>query len=210
MDKKSFGIIIVLLLVTFGLAHAIRSYRPASAGAGDFEQFPRTIGDWYGQEQIIPEPVLEVLNPEAIYAAQYVNAEGREVHLLFDFFSSDAKRGGPHSPRNCLPGSGWIIKNVTRRTVPLGDRVIEAGRFELSWQNQPFVMDFWYVTHWGETANDYAFKLHEMLTSLTFRPRDIGFVRFIAPGDPDGLAALEEFQQQAVPEIYRLFPFGDK
>ena len=68
-------------------------------------------------------------------------------------------------------------------------------------------MDFWYVTNFGETANDYTFKLHLLASALTFKPRDVAFVRFIAGDDPASLKALEQFQALAVKEIYRYLPF---
>ena len=63
-------------------------------------------------------------------------------------------------------------------------------------------MDFWYITHYGETANDYMFKIYMLVSALTFKPRDIAFVRFVAQDDPKSLAALDEFQSLVLKEIY--------
>lgn len=208
MDKKSFTLIVIILLVTFAVTLMIRFYRPASAGAVNFDDFPLQLGDWQGDRDTVSATVLELLNPQDIFSATYVNRQGVKIHLLFDYFSSDASFGGPHSPRNCLPGSGWVITETVPNDLQLDNHRIEANRFELRLQERQQVMDFWYVTGYGETANDYTFKLYMMLSALTFRPRDVAFVRFVTDRNPQSLEALQEFQKLAIKEIYARMPFG--
>ncbi len=207
MDKKSFYLSILVITLTFVMTLLIKFYRPATAGDVSFDSFPLTIGDWQGTEEIVDPRVLELLNPQAIISATYVNSDGISVHLLFDFFSSEATFGGPHSPRNCLPGSGWVIKETVANNIVNANSVIPAGRFQLQMNKSKQVMDFWYITHYGETANDYIFKLYELLSALTFKPRDIAFVRFVANDDPQSLKALAEFQTLMLKEIYGHLPF---
>ncbi len=207
MDKKSFYISILVITLTFAMTLLIKFYRPATAGDVNFDTFPLTIGDWQGTEDIVDPQVLELLNPQAIISATYVNSDGISIHLLFDFFSSEATFGGPHSPRNCLPGSGWVIKETVANNIVNANSVIPAGRFQLQMNKSKQVMDFWYITHYGETANDYIFKLYELLSALTFKPRDIAFVRFVADDSPQSLEALAEFQTLMLKEIYGHLPF---
>jgi EpsI family protein len=209
MDKKSFAKILTILILTFAIALVIKYYRPSSLGDVNLDNFPLIIGQWHGERDVVSQPVLDLLNPVDIFSATYTNSDGAQIHLLFDFFSSDATFGGPHSPRNCLPGSGWVIQEVEHHNVSVNGRTIPAGRFALQFGATKRVMDFWYVTNFGETSNDYVFKLHLLLSSLTFKPRDVAFVRFIANDDPVSLEALEQFQQLTVEEIYRFLPFGN-
>lgn len=207
MDKKSFYISLIVITITFVLTLMIKFYRPATAGDVNFDSFPLTIGDWQGTKEVVDPQVLELLNPQAIISANYTNNEGITVHLLFDFFSSEATFGGPHSPRNCLPGSGWIIEETLTNDIEIRNRIIPAGRFQLQLNNSGKVMDFWYITHYGETANDYMFKIYMLVSALTFKPRDIAFIRFVAQDDPKSLVALEEFQSLVLKEIYGHLPF---
>ncbi|NOY88705.1 MAG: EpsI family protein [FCB group bacterium] len=207
MDKKNFAVILIILLVTFSIALVIKYYHPSSKEDVNFDDFPMQLGDWQGERDIIPKYVSDLLNPEDIFSASYTNKDGIRVHLFFDYFSSSATYGGPHSPRNCLPGSGWLITATTKRKINIGDRIISVGRFDLQEDREKQVMDFWYVTNFGETSNDYRFKFYELLSSLTFKPKDIGFIRYIADNDPKSLAALDEFEQLFTKEIYKRLPF---
>ncbi len=207
MDKKSFYISLIVIALTFAMTLLIKFYRPETAGNVNFDSFPLEIGDWKGTKETLDPQILELLNPQAIISATYVNSEGISIHLLFDFFSSEAAFGGPHSPRNCLPGSGWVITETVANNIRNKNSVIPAGRFQLQMHKSKQVMDFWYITNYGETANDYVFKLYELLSALTFKPRDIAFVRFVAKDDPKSLKALEEFQTLMLKEIYGHLPF---
>lgn len=209
MDKKTFVAIIVIVILTFGFTTAIEQYRPASRAQVSFDDFPMELGKWRGERETVDDETIALLNPKDIFSAWYSNGEGVSVHLFFDYFSSDAGFGGPHSPRNCLPGSGWTIEWSDDRTIEIGGTPVESGRFNLRYQETREVMDFWYVTSYGATGNDYLFKFYQMLSSLTFRPKDVGFIRFVTNQDEQSLKAMSEFQQLVTPEIYRRMQFGD-
>ena len=132
MNKKSFILIILVIIATFCSTFMIKYYRPASSGEVNFDNFPLKIGDWVGYPSEINQGVLDLLKPKDIFSATYVNSDGASVHLFFDFFSSDAVIGGPHSPRNCLPGSGWKIEETESGEIQFKDRTIPAGRFRLT------------------------------------------------------------------------------
>ena len=69
------------------------------------------------------------------------------------------------------------------------------------------VMDFWYVTKYGETPSDYTFKFYVMLSSLALQPTDVAFIRFFTAADSVSLAALDRFEQASLPLIYERLPF---
>jgi hypothetical protein len=46
-----------------------------------------------------------------------------------------------------------------------------------------------------------------MISSLTLRPTDVAFVRFVGRDDPQSLQALEQFEKSFVPVIYSFLPF---
>lgn len=207
MDKKTFILILVTSLVTFSTAAVIQYYQPDSEAVVSFADMPLTIANWVGQREEIPQYVTDLLRPKDIFSASYVNGRGQSVHLLFDFFISDGSFGGPHSPRNCLPGSGWQIIKVEERSISINGMTIPAGRFRIRLNERQQVMDFWYVTSYGATASDYVFKLYSMLGSLSLKPREVAFIRFTAPGDPKSVEALDEFEKLIIPEIYSRLPF---
>ncbi len=207
MPKKTFVILLSILLFTFGFTLAIKYYKPASAPVRNLDTFPLELGEWTGQMDQIDQSTIDMLTPDELFSATYVNASGHKVHLFFDYFSAENSARGVHSPRNCLPGSGWIIVHTVDRIIEINNRTIPASRFYLRLGESRQVMDFWYITRNGDTSNDYIFKLFRMLSSLTLRPTDAAFIRFVGDDNPDGLKALAEFEKTFIPYVIDYLPF---
>ena len=207
MAKKTFITFLLVLVATFLFCSAVKYYRPRISSSTKFEKFPVEKGDWIGQRDDLIPAIVEMLNPTEIFSATYTNPEGIEVHLFFDYFSQMNSRGGPHSPRNCLPGSGWMILDTEEREITVNGRIIKIGRFYMSLGESEKVMDFWYITRYGETSNDFTFKFYMMINSLTFRQIDVAFIRIIANDDEEGLLALDDFENVFVEEIYQHLQF---
>jgi EpsI family protein len=208
VSKKAFYSILALILLTSALCFLIRHYSPSPIAIQTNSQFPLSKGQWSGTEDQLSQAVLDMLKPDVIFSGAYLNSENSKVALLFQYYAPQNTEGTPHSPRNCLPGSGWIIENVTDLKLNINGREIKGGRFIISLENKKQAMDFWYITRFGETANDYRLKLYMIAASLTFRPHDVAFVRVVGDGDPAGLAAIADFEQNFIGEVYKYLPFS--
>nr|MBN2276789.1 EpsI family protein [candidate division Zixibacteria bacterium] len=208
MAKKTFTIILIALLLTFAFAFAIKHYRPSSTLIPALETIPLEKNGWIGQTENLDQSIIDILSPDQFFSASYQNSAGARVQLFVNYFASDNRIGGPHSPRNCLPGSGWSIKNIEPRIIATPAGKIKGARFRIDYKQEQEVMDFWYVTNYGETANDYEFKLYLMLSSLSFRPTDRAFIRFISKADSVSLLYLDEFERTFTGDIYKALPIG--
>lgn len=207
MAKKTFLSLLAVLLVTFAFGLLITFYRPEVSTKVNIAEFPRSIEGWAARELPLSQNILDLLDPDAILLADYTNAERLSVELFFSYFASENTSGGLHSPRNCLPGSGWVIISSEPRELQIEGRVIPATRMHIRFGNEIRIVDFWYITRHGETSNDYALKFYQMLSALTLRPTDVAFVRLISRDHPEAIAALERFEQIITPKIYAHLTF---
>jgi EpsI family protein len=207
MEKKAFFGIIVILAATFFITAALRFYRPEVQKSANLKAIPLEKSEWVGTEYDINESAIALLNPDQLFSAIYTNSLGKSVHLFVDYYSPSNKSGVIHSPRNCMPGSGWAIIKTENRKFGFNGKEFSGHRIHLQRAGQEQVMDFWYVTRYGETANDYVFKLYSMLSSLTFRPTDRAFVRFVTFSDESSLAAMNDFESLFLKDIYSTLPF---
>lgn len=207
MAKQKFILILAVLFFTFAFTNVLRIARPDTGQVRDLSQFPVEHAGWFGRFDRLDRATLEMLDPDQFFNATYTNSQGFAVQLFFDYFRSGGSSGGIHSPRNCLPGSGWAILGKQPRIITFNGRTIRGSRFYLRLGETGQVMDFWYVTRRGETSNDYIFKLYTMLSSLAMQPNDVAFIRFVASDSPSGLQALDEFEKAFAPLIYEYLPF---
>jgi len=207
MAKKTFFIIAVILVLTFVFAYTVKYIKPSQRQIKDLTTFPLVYNQWQGKLDYIDQASLNRLNRDQYFNATYSNSTGQKVQLFFDYFMQGGSSGGVHSPRNCLPGSGWAIMASEQRQINIGGRIISANRLHLKLGEAQHVMDFWYITRRGETANDYKFKIYTMLSSLTLQPTDVAFIRFIGLDTPSSLQALDDFEKTIVPVIYSYLPY---
>jgi EpsI family protein len=204
MARKTFLIIAAILTVAALAGWVIKYQTPTALQSAGWKDFPTTKDGWTGSQKVVAPEVIDLLKPDHIIDADYLDLDGNRINLFLGSFSDP--RGGPHSPLNCLPASGWILEGTEPHTVNINGRTLSIKRLHLRFRQSVYVMDFWYVTPWGETSSDYQLKLFEMMTSLTLSPRHLTFVRFVGADTPEGLAALERFENTFLDDIYRRLP----
>ncbi len=204
MARKTFFIIATILIVASLVGWVIKYRTPTALKSAGWDGFPMSRDGWTGQTEVVAPGVIDLLKPDHIINTNFIDLDGNRVNLFLGSFSDP--RGGPHSPLNCLPASGWIVEGSEPHTIAFHNRTLNIKRLHLRYKQTGHVMDFWYVTPWGETSNDYQLKLFEMLTSLTLSPRHLTFIRFVAKDTPEGLEALDRFEKSFLDEIYSRLP----
>jgi EpsI family protein len=207
MEKKSFIAILTILVFTFTACTVIKYYRAPVRKMVTIKDLPLAKDGWVGKPDYVSPDTREMLSADGLFSASYISPSGSSVQLFVDYFSPENIAGAIHSPRNCLPGSGWVIVGSVPRIIDAGERRISASRFSLELGGSRDVMDFWYITRYGETASDYRLKFNTMISSLTLRPTDKAFVRFVTSDDSQSIAALDKFERLYIDEIYRRLPF---
>lgn len=207
MGKKAFLAISGIIIFSGIFSIMIRYYQPVPEKTVKFESFPLQKNDWMGSRKTVPASILEVLKADEIFFAEYVNHDGIHIYLLFEYFYTRTYGKSVHSPRNCLPGSGWVISSTSKRQINSADRSISASRFNLRLQDRKLLMDYWYISRSGETGNEFLLMFDLMKSALVRKPTDVAFVRITADDNPYGEKALDEFEKQFIDEIYNHLPF---
>ncbi len=204
MDRKKHLLILIIIVVTAAAGWVIKYRQPTLEATADWSSLPLQTGEWAGQVDAVHQGVIDLLQPSGLFNANYYDSDGVQINLFLGDWAEPG--GGPHSPMNCLPASGWTVQGTADHPVGIMGRQVAAKRLSLQHRRIDYLMDFWYITPYGETANDYQLKLYEMLTSLTLQPRHLTFVRFVARDSDAGRAALDRFERHIVPEIYDRLP----
>ena len=108
LKSRSARILSLVLLAQAGVFYGFsrKEYVPARAPLANF-----SINDtpWQMmQDQELDKETLEVLNADDLTSRVYQNrANGRFATLFVAYFETQRTGKAPHSPKNCLPGSGW-------------------------------------------------------------------------------------------------------
>ncbi len=79
---------------------------------------PHQFGAWRMLQEGRVEPeVQEVLKADDILTRTYARPGSPAANLFIAFFKSQRTGQAPHSPKNCLPGNGWVW--AVNDTIPI-------------------------------------------------------------------------------------------
>ena len=154
-----------------------------------FADFPMEIQEWKGKPDRLEQIYLDVLKLDDYVIADYVNAAGNVVNFYSAYYASQRKGESAHSPRTCIPGGGWQIKELTQREVDgvtIGGMPLEVNRLLISKGDHQQLVYYWFQGRNRIITNEYMVKWFLFWDSLTRSRSDGALVRltaFVAPGE---------------------------
>jgi EpsI family protein len=208
------GSIIALLLAT-ALLLGSRGDREIVVPHSPLQQFPLSlVSGWTGRLVTIDPQALEILGAGDFTERYYVkDSQGLPVDLFIAYFPSQRIGvGGIHSPKNCLPGSGWAP--IESRYVPLnlaGGRSYEINEYIVQKGEQKELSLYWYQSHGRLVANEYIAKYYFITDSIRLNRTDGALVRIVTPiigNESQANAELRalQFAQGLMPELAKYIP----
>lgn len=174
--------------------------------------FPRRIGDWQGREDRFDQQVYDVLGVDDSFLANYRGPDGETVQLYVGFYQSQRQGDIIHSPRNCMPGSGWNISDTEIVSIaPEGGKgPVKVIRMVLENGGRKQAMLYWFQSRGRVISSEYWQKIYLVLDSVFRRRTDGSFVRLIAPvsGEDEAPAFrdLTEFAERVLPVLNEYIP----
>lgn len=174
--------------------------------------FPRTLGPWTSTDIPVAQDVREVLGPGDFLLRSYNLAEGGGVDLFIAYFPSQRTGDTIHSPKNCLPGSGWTPVRSDRVTIAVpGQAPFLVNRYVIAQAQQRQLVLYWYWAHNRAVASEYAAKFYLISDSIRMHRTDGSLVRLTTPiAENQSIESAQEtllsFSSQVVPLLNTYVP----
>jgi EpsI family protein len=105
---------------------------------------PLRIGSWSGRTEFIEPGVLAVLGVDEYVLRTYRSPQGRWVGLYVGYYGSQRLSERVHSPRVCLPGTGWVIVDHRMQPVSLGEGSVTVNRVVVEKAGERQLVLYWY------------------------------------------------------------------
>ncbi|WP_321532698.1 exosortase C-terminal domain/associated protein EpsI [uncultured Desulfuromonas sp.] len=208
MNKARFYLIYLVLIMT---AVFVSFHRDVQVPvAKPLAEIPLRVANWTQVDDVyFSEAVLDQLRPTDYLYRVYVNDDKQLVTLYVGYHGGGPNSGPIHSPKHCLPGSGWQAVSEKSKALTIdGDEVqlVEAvyqhgDRREIFW--------YWYQVKGESLTNEYALKFAEILNSIRYRRRDSAFIRISSifqGADHVSSSAVEQFVRDFYPKIKAVLP----
>jgi EpsI family protein len=175
-----------------------------------FSAFPTSIKGWrMVSEARFSENVLNILKPTDYLSRRYAAPDGRPVNLYLGYHGGGKGSGGIHSPKHCLPGSGWYEVSSGQTTIGLEGTHMKLVRAVYQKGDERELFLYWFQVRDDCLSDEYSLKFAEILNSLLHRRRDSTFVRVSVPFETDEKGAMEvgcAFIRDARPVINEFLP----
>ena len=149
-----------------------------------FSSFPVRLGEWQMWKEVPLDPETEaVLRADDTMSRWYRDPSGRQAELYTAFFKSQRYGKEPHSPKNCLPGSGWIPIVSDRVAIQIAGRTepIRVNRYIVAQGEARSVVMYWYQTRDRVVASEYTAKMYVVADALRYNRSDTSLVRVVVP-----------------------------
>ena len=177
---------------------------------------PLVIGTWKAaREDSLDKNTALYLRPDEYILRDYVDeAKGKSINLFVAYFKSLQNSYGPHSPRICLPGSGWLIRSSKIAPVQMPERKqpIPVNEYLLDKSGERLLVLYWYQNNRNIWAEEFEAKIRLLPDLIRYRRADVSLVRLVSPlrnGDPEKeMATSVEFAQLVFPKLVERFATG--
>jgi EpsI family protein len=186
-SKLRFVLAAALLATTAIFLHG-RSSNEIIAPRKPLASFPDQVGDWTGSNVAIPQDALKVLGRGDFLLRIYENPTLKQpyVDLFLAYFPSQRVGDTPHSPKHCLPGSGWLPVESSRITLTLAGRSpFVANRYVIAKGEDRQLVMYWFLAHDRVVASELWAKYYLVADAIRMNRSDGSLVRLTTP-IPDG------------------------
>jgi exosortase D (VPLPA-CTERM-specific) len=179
-----------------------------------FMTFGNAVGGWTGQRRALEQAYLDQLMLDDYYLADFVRDSGAPINFYVAWYDSQRAGRSAHSPRSCLPGAGWEIRNLTQQVlagVQVAGHALQVNRVLIRLGTQQQLVYYWFQQRGRVITNEYAAKWYLFWDELTRSRSDGALVRLVMavpPGasEADADAQLSAFAAAAVAALPPYLP----
>jgi EpsI family protein len=206
-------VIAMVILMTGGFLLRSISHGEETPIHKSLTTFPLQIDSWAGTEQAFEADMLQALKVDDYLLRQYQPEQGAAIGLYVGYYKSMRQGATYHSPKNCLPGSGWYFVDTGKSHLAAVDRhgrPVEINKFIIQKGLDKQLVLYWYQDRGRIITSEYWAKIFMVVDAITRNRTDGAFVRITLPftnqSEEEMLAQGKAFAEQIFPLLQEHLP----
>lgn len=177
-----------------------------------FYAFPQEINGWQADIRSLETKYINSLKFDD-YLLWNFSKDNKKLELYMAYYDAQEKGESAHSPRSCLPGSGWQIKQRDLVNIDYTydgqEKVVSLNAMLIQKGEDRYLMYYWFKQRDRHISNEYLVKWYLFWDSLTRSRTDGALVRILYPlpkrGEIEDNAA-REFLDDLLPILSQYIP----
>ncbi len=173
-----------------------------------------TVDRFMGRDQALTSEELKVASPNAyLLRGYFIPGDTSIAHtftLYIGYYDHQTQGRTIHSPKNCLPGSGWEPLSSRTEVLRTPEGPAPVNRYLLQNHDERALVLYWYQGRGRVASNEYLVKWQLLRDAALRRRSDEALVRIIVPvvgGDEEAAWKLAAEQaQRVISELYQALP----
>jgi EpsI family protein len=199
-----FAATVMLLLGTTFLS-GLTARRVGEPLVVPLDQIDSHIAGWTGAgDQTLPAPTLRSLAPTAYLVRTYMKGQV-PLGLFIAFYAQQRAGESMHSPKHCLPGSGWEIWKHESAYIPVHGKQVQVNKYSIQNGGTRMVMFYWYQSKTRIVANEYMGKILLARDTMLSGHTAGSIVRIMLPDTPSVTEEAISFGGRLISEMERCF-----
>ena len=155
------------------------------------------------------EQKLDAQTVKTLDATSYLSRGFRkgnsELDLFVAFYAQQRAGESMHSPKHCLPGSGWEIWREDSALVPVNGQQVQVNKYSIQNLGKRMLMFYWYQSKNRIVASEYVGKILLARDTLLTGQTAAAIVRVTLPDVPGADRQGVAFVSQVIPEVQKCF-----
>jgi EpsI family protein len=145
--------------------------------------FPLDLGDWHFLREAVVEPeIRDFLHADDLLSRVYADSSAQQgAELFVAAFKTLSNGAAPHSPKNCLPASGFTPLLADEITLDAGGRPITVNRYVVARGEERSLVLYWYQSRDRAVASEYRAKFFSIADAIRLNRTDTALVRVVVP-----------------------------
>jgi len=206
----SFQRLFVAALVLVGGIFATHGIRPSPAAQTHrpLQEFPAAIASWHSEDLPFDPEVVKEIGVDDYTNREYVG-NARPIELYIGYYKDQRSGDAIHSPKNCLPGSGWEPVRSALLQISTADKPVLVNEYIVEKGAKRDLVLYWYQTRGRIVASEYWAKFWLVADGVRHRSTDGAMIRIwttAEDGEESAQIRATDFARRVYPQVSEFLP----